>query len=122
MRAATEAAGEAWPAAMELALDLARHDTSSARGTLDALAGAARRVPVADLEWYLMDFRMLVRHIGIRVNRICLTDLPAWYRNHGSERTRAFVSCACQAAEEYGAVAGQHFAERRTAAAREMLS
>jgi hypothetical protein len=123
MRAATEAAGDAaWPAAMELALELTRNDVSSARGTLDSLPGVIRQVPVADLGPYLEDFRMLVEHIGIRVNRICLTELPAWYRRHGSERTRAFVSCACQVAEEYGAVAGQHFLERRTAAAKEMLA
>jgi hypothetical protein len=120
---ATEAAPEeAWPAAMALALELVARDISSARGTLDSLPGALKKLPLAQAREYLEDFRMMVEHIGIRVNRVCLSELPQWYARHGVERTRAFVSCACRAAESYGVVAGQFFAERKTAAAKGMLS
>ena len=122
MARATEAAGNVWVPAMELALKLTAWDVSSARGTLESLPGSLRKVPVAEVGPYLDDFHLLVEHIGIRVNGICLNDLPAWYARYGTERTRAFVSCAGQAARDYGAIAGQYFLERKTAAAKEMLS
>ena len=121
-RATEAAASNAWVPAMELALKLTARDVSSARGTLESLPASLRKVPVAVVGPYLDDFHLLVEHIGIRVNGICLNELPAWYARHGTERTRAFVSCAAQAGRDYGTVAGQYFLERKTAAAKEMLS
>jgi hypothetical protein len=120
-KALQAAPDEAWQAGMLLALELVARDISSARGTLESLAGVLSKMPVAQAVPYLEDFRMMVEHIGIRINRLCLMDLPQWYARHGVEKTRAFVSCACLAAESFGVVAGQHFAERKTAAAKEML-
>jgi hypothetical protein len=120
---ATEAAGEqAWAEAMELGIELISRGLSSARGTLDGLPSALGKVRPEHSTAYLADFAVLVKAIGIRVNGICLKELPGWYATHGPDRTRAFVACACEAANSYGTVAGQCFLERRTQAAREVIS
>lgn len=119
---AAQAAGDAFAPALELALALVARDVSSARGALRSLPGALRGVPAGSEGFYLDDFRLLIEHIGIGVNGVCLTDLPRWYASFGAERTRAFVSRACQAAHAFGRIAGQYFLERKTPAARDMLS
>jgi hypothetical protein len=123
MAEATEAVADiAWIPAMELALALAARDVSSARGTLRALPGSLSRVPQGDKGAYLDDFRLLVESIGIRVNGVCLKELPDWYSQGGSQRTREFVSMACETARKYGVLSGQFFLERKTAAARQRLN
>lgn len=112
---------ECWSAASELLVALAEENSSSA---FVAARGLRRRLRVlpADLTFaYLQDFMALVRTTGIRVIGFALRALPGFYKTYGVERTRAFVEAAAEAAEAYGATAGQSFYERKTAAARRML-
>lgn len=108
-----------WCQAMELILLVAEENYSSAYAT-------ARKIPMEKISpdtapAYLEDFVRLVKCIGIRVIGFGLKQLPELYRKYGTERTRSFVEGSASAAEAYGAMAGQWFLERKTAAAREML-
>lgn len=108
-----------WCHAMELILLIAEENSSSAYATARKLS--LEKISPDTASAYLEDFVKLVKSIGIRVIGFGLKRLPELYKKHGSERTRSFVEGAASAAEAYGAMAGQWFLERRTAAAREML-
>ncbi|MBM3810552.1 MAG: hypothetical protein FJW20_02835 [Acidimicrobiia bacterium] len=109
-------AAKAWPEAMQLALALIERDVSSARGTCGDLAGVMGKMPAADHAPYLDDFRLIIEAMGIRAAGYSLRTLPNLYRRHGAAAVRRFVSLACQAANEAGAVAGEAFLERKTEA------
>ncbi len=108
-----------WCQAMELILLIAEENYSSAYATARKLS--LEKISPDTASAYLEDFVKLVKSIGIRVIGFGLKQLPELYEKYGTERTRTFVEAAVSAAEAYGAMAGQWFLERRTAAAREML-
>jgi hypothetical protein len=117
--ACAERGKELWCQAMELILSIAEEDYSSAYATARKLS--LEKIPPDTASAYLENFVKLVKSIGIRVIGFGLKQLPELYKKHGTERTRSFVEGAASAAEAYGAMAGQWFLERRTAAAREIL-
>jgi len=117
--ASRDAAGDAWPAAMELGLVLARLNVSSAYAAMSALPGAIAKTLSPGV--YLNDFRALVGAIGLRSVGTCLNALPTWYSKAGGEVTRRFVNLACEAGRGYGVVAGMAFLERRTPSSRRLL-
>ena len=109
-------------ASIETSLTLAAGGTSSAY----AFATAGLRVwshlePETSLPW-LEDTQLLARSSGIRCVGFILKTLPGMYAQYGINKTRKFVRAATEIAETYGITAGQHFYERRTAAARASLT
>lgn len=117
--AAATAAGSAWSEAMELALLLIRNSVSSAYGAFSALPGALRKVP--DTGVYLRDFREISEAVGLRAIGLCLGTLPGWHAKQEREALRRFVALGCEAAREFGALAGMAFLERKTKASKQLL-
>jgi len=118
----TASKGEAaWCRGMALILTLAEKNHSSACVAARRAAGSLRERSPEEATAYLADFARLVDTVGARIVGFGTQTLPALYRSHGIEATRAFVEAAATAAELCGVSAGQAFLEGVTAAAREAL-
>lgn len=114
-----QAAGSAWPQAMEVAVSLTRQNVSSAYGACSALPGVLRKV--ANTGAYLRDFHAIAEAVGLRSIGLCLNTLPGWHAKSAPETVHRFVALGCEAAREFGAMAGMAFLERKTTAARQLL-
>lgn len=66
--------------------------------------------------------RRITAAAGNRSIGFCTRALPRLYARHGNEAMEAFVTAACEIATQQGVTACLWFLERRTAAAREMLT
>lgn len=112
---------EAPSRALELTLEVAGRNLSSAFALARGLPGQLRHLPRETALFYLEDFSHGLKAVGIRLVGFGLSQLPGFYGRYGIERTRRFMEKLVEVAEAYGPTAGQWFFERRTAAAREML-
>ena len=111
-------ATQAFPEALELGIALIERDISAARAACKQTAAVLGKLASNLHAGYLEDFRHILEAIGIRANGQCLRALPDLYRTHSIEGVRQFVALACQAAQSYGALAGEAFLDRRTDAAK----
>jgi hypothetical protein len=64
----------------------------------------------------------ILKAAGNRALGACARKLPKLYARHGIDKMDAFIDAAAEVSTLYGTTAGIWFLERRTAAAREMLS
>jgi hypothetical protein len=112
----------AWTEGMQLGIALAERNASAARSASKDLVTVLGRLPAGDHGPYLDDFRLIVEAVGIRAAGFGLRTLPGLYQRHGAGPVRRFVSLACQAAESAGVLAGEAFLERKTEAARGVLT
>lgn len=106
---------------LELTLEVAGRNLSSAYALARGLPGRLRRLPRETALFYLDDFHHGLQAVGIRLVGFGLNQLPDFYGRYGIERTRSFMEKLAAVAEAYGPTAGQWFFERRTTAAREIL-
>jgi hypothetical protein len=116
------AQGEAcWTPALDLVITFAEGNLSSAYVAARDLPKSLKKLGSSAAPAYLAAFDRLAHAIGLRVVSFGLKELPGLYERYGVERAHAFATTAAEAAETYGATAGQWFLERKTAAARELL-
>jgi hypothetical protein len=71
---------------------------------------------------YVRAFHRLAKAMGIRIVGYGLNVLPRIFAKYGNERAVDFVNSASMVAETYGVTAGDSFLERKTVAAKEVLS
>jgi hypothetical protein len=113
---------DVWRAVLFLVLAITSESCSSAEYVVRRLQKVLRQMKGDLRVRFVADVRTLVDAIGIRVIGFSLGELPSWYQTYGVDCTREFVRTATACAERYGRTAGDWFLERKTAAARGMLS
>jgi hypothetical protein len=113
---------EAWKLAMRLMLLLAEENPSSAQWAAQALPRGLRRLPGGMTVAYLRCCNQLASTIGPRATGFSVRLLPRLLAQHGIAPTTTFVDAAADVGQAYGPTAGQWFLERKTAAAKGLLS
>jgi hypothetical protein len=116
------AAEGAWPNCLRLAAVLTARSFGSALVAARKLPAAFKALDQDAVGPYLAAFASLVEAIGTRTTGYGIRRLPRIFAKHGPERTGMFVQAALDATQRYGIAAGEAVLERRTRAARELLS